>query len=99
MFSTLIASAVVLASWYGPYYHGRTTANGEIFNQYAMTAASPYLPFGKRLRVCLNGCVVVRINDRGPFTGGRQLDLSKAAADAIGLTSQGVAHVSITPLN
>jgi rare lipoprotein A len=99
MFSTLIASALALASWYGPGYHGRPTASGEPFNQNAMTAASPYLPFGTRLKVCLNGCVVVRINDRGPFTGGRQLDLSKAAADAIGLTSQGVARVSITRLN
>lgn len=89
----------MLASWYGPYYHGRTTANGEIFNQFALTAAHRTLPFGTRLRVCLRGCTTVRINDRGPYSGGRELDLSRAAADAIGLTSQGVGHVSVTRLN
>ena len=89
----------MLTSWYGAYHHGRTTASGETFNQYALTAAHKTLPFGTRLRVCLQGCTTVRVNDRGPYSGGRELDLSKAAADAIGLTSQGVGHVSVTRLN
>lgn len=99
MFALIASATTLLASWYGPYYHGRMTANGEIYNQYAMTAASPNLPFGTRLRVCFRGCAVVRINDRGPFSGGRQLDLSRAAADAIGLTQQGVGLVTVERLN
>lgn len=88
-----------LASWYGEPYHGRRTANGEVYNMYSMTAAHRSLPFGTRVRVCNkqnDRCVTVRINDRGPFVGNREIDLSKAAADAIGLRSAGVGQVKIT---
>jgi rare lipoprotein A len=85
------------ASWYGPGFHGRRTASGERFNAGAYTAAHRHLPFGTRLRVVnkANGrAVVVRVNDRGPFHGGRILDLSHASARAIGLS--GVASVAIS---
>lgn len=87
------------ASWYGPGFHGNLTANGETYDQYAMTAAHKTLPFGTRLRVTntANGrSVVVRINDRGPFVAGRDLDLSRAAAEALGFA--GVATVRIEQL-
>ena len=90
-----------MASWYGPGFHGNLTANGEWFNQYAMTAAHRSLPFGTMVRVTnLNNgrSVVVRINDRGPFTRGRVIDLSTAAAEAIGLINSGVAPVDIQVL-
>lgn len=78
------------ASWYGPGFHGETTANGEIYNMYAMTAAHKTLPFGTWLKVTYNGrSVFVRINDRGPYVGGRFLDLSAGSAHAIGLTGVG----------
>jgi rare lipoprotein A len=89
------------ASWYGPGFHGARTANGESFNQYAMTAAHRTLPFGTQVRVTnLNNgrSVVVRINDRGPFSGGRVLDLSKGAASQLGVISSGVAPVRIDVL-
>lgn len=89
------------ASWYGPGFHGRRTANGEIFNQNAMTAAHRTLPFGTRIRVTNlrnNRQVTVRVNDRGPFTGGRILDLSAGAARAIGLERAGVGPVRIEVL-
>ncbi|MEB3282651.1 MAG: septal ring lytic transglycosylase RlpA family protein, partial [Lyngbya sp.] len=89
------------ASWYGPGFHGRLTANGERFNQYEMTAAHRSLPFGTTVRVTNtnNGrSVVVRINDRGPFSGGRIIDLSVAAAEAIGMISSGVAPVKVEVL-
>ena len=73
---------------------GSRTANGERLNCSAMTAAHRTLPFGTLLRVCHSGCVVVRINDRGPFVRGRQIDLSPAAARAIGLHQTG--HVAIS---
>lgn len=91
--ATSFASTVV-ASWYGPGFHGRTTANGERFNQYAMTAAHKHLPFGTLVRVTHKGrSVTVRINDRGPFIRGRSIDLSKGAARAIGCA--GVCRVSM----
>jgi len=70
------------ASWYGPGFHGKRTANGERFNTHALIAAHKTLPFGSRVRVTneRTGRSVVRINDRGPFVGGRVIDLSKAAA-------------------
>lgn len=96
--NTIIATSLyMLTSWYGPGFHGRLTANGEVYNQYAMTAAHKTLPFGTRLKVCLDGCVVVRVNDRGPYIGGRELDLSYGAAKAIGLVGRGVAHVRVNP--
>jgi rare lipoprotein A len=86
------------ASWYGPGFHGRRTANGERFNQYAMTAAHKSLPFGTRMRVTnlVNGrSVIVRINDRGPFIPGRVLDLSQGAAQEIGIISSGTGNVKM----
>ena len=90
------AGGSMLASWYGPYFHGRTTANGETYNMYGLTAAHKTLPFGTKLRVCYQECVDVRINDRGPYIGARELDLSYGAAKAVGLIQPGVAPVSVT---
>lgn len=87
-----------MASYYCCYFHGRTTASGERFNQYALTAAHRSLKFGTRVRVTnLNNgkSVVVKINDRGPFVGGRVIDLSLGAAQAIGMVGSGVAPVSL----
>jgi rare lipoprotein A len=89
------------ASWYGPGFHGARTANGESFNQYGLTAAHRNLPFGTQVRVTnLNNgrSVLVRINDRGPFVGGRVIDLSQGAASVIGVTNTGVAPVRIDVL-
>lgn len=88
-----------MASWYGPGFHGKRTANGERFNTHALTAAHRTLPFGARVRVTnkTNGrSIVVRINDRGPFIGGRVIDLSNASARAIGVS--GVAKVALARL-
>jgi rare lipoprotein A len=95
----ILTTLSVISSWYGPGFHGRSSANGERFNQYQLTAAHKSLPFGTRLKVCYRGCAVVRVTDRGPFISGRDLDLSKGAADAIGLTNSGVGRVSITRLS
>ena len=89
------------ASWYGPGFHGRLTANGERYNQNAMTAAHRRLRFGTRVRVTnlKNGrSVVVRINDRGPYINGRVIDVSAAAARTLGMIKSGVAPVKITIL-
>ena len=94
--SSVQAGGSMLSSWYGGYFHGRTTANGETYNMYGHTAAHKTLPFGTKLRVCYQGCVDVRINDRGPYIGARELDLSYGAAQAIGLTHPGVDYVSFT---
>lgn len=87
----------MLSSWYGPGLQGNYTASGEIFNMYDYTAASPYLPFGTTLQVCYYDCTTVRVNDRGPYVGGRELDLSYGAAQAVGL--YGVDYVDVTVLN
>ena len=92
------AAGTMLSSWYGGYFHGRTTANGETYNMYGYSAAHKTLPFGTKLRVCYQGCVDVYINDRGPFIGDRELDLSYGAAQAIGLIEPGVANVQVTYL-
>ena len=92
------ANSRMVTGYYADYFHGRTTANGETFNMYDLTAASPYLPFGTKLRVCYSGCVDVRINDRGPFIGNRTLDLSYGAASRIGLLGPGVAWTTVTYL-
>jgi rare lipoprotein A (peptidoglycan hydrolase) len=87
-----------LASWYGPGFHGKTTASGEIFHQEKFTAAHRTLPWGSRVRVTnlANGkSVEVRINDRGPFGKGRIIDLSKAAAMALGMVGAGLASVRV----
>ena len=96
--SPVLATGSMLSSWYGPYFHGRLTANGERYDMYGYTAAHKTLPFGTQLRVCYEGCVDVRINDRGPFIGARELDLSYGAAKAIGLVKPGVANVQVSYL-
>ena len=76
------------ASWYGPKFHGKFTANGEVYDQMALTAAHKYLSFGTLLKITnpKNGkSVIVRINDRGPYIEGRELDLSKGAAIELGI--------------
>jgi rare lipoprotein A len=84
-FSTTITQANVQASFYCCEFHGRKTASGERFNQWAMTAAHKFLKFGTKVRVTHKGkTVTVTINDRGPYVRGRTLDLSKGAARAIG---------------
>ncbi|MET3497745.1 septal ring lytic transglycosylase RlpA family protein [Variovorax boronicumulans] len=87
------------ASWYGIQFHQRKTANGERFDMSAMTAAHKTLPFNTRVcvRSLVNGSeVLVRINDRGPYTQGRVIDLSRAAADRIGLTGLGIKQVALS---
>ena len=88
-----------VASWYGARFAGRKTASGERFDPGQMTAAHRTLPFGSRVRVTHSGkSVVVRINDRGPFHGGRVIDLSKAAADELGLVGAGSGRVQLALL-
>ena len=87
-----------VASWYGGKFHGRLTSSGEVFDTNDLTAAHKSLPFGTIVKVTNldNGrSVVVRINDRGPFVEGRIIDLSRAAAEALGMLGLGVAHVSL----
>nr|WP_294993014.1 septal ring lytic transglycosylase RlpA family protein [uncultured Sediminibacterium sp.] len=89
-----------MASFYGAGdgYHGRKTANGEIFNKNKLTAAHKTIPFGTVVKVknLSNGKTIkVRINDRGPFVKGRIIDLSEKAAKKIEMTKQGVVEVSL----
>ena len=95
----ILTTLSVISSWYGPGFHGSLSANGERYNQYALTAAHKTLPFGTRLQVCFKRCAVVRVTDRGPYVYGRELDLSKGAADVIGLTGSGVGRIKVTRLN
>jgi len=84
--------------YYGQKFHGRTTASGEVFDMNKFTGAHKKLPFGTQMRVTNddNGkSVVIRINDRGPFVKGRELDLSKAAAQEIGLIPYGVKKLKV----
>ena len=95
------ASGCTSASHYGvgDGYHGRTTANGETYNAYGNSVAHRWLPFGTRLKVTnqSNGrSVIVRVNDRGPYVGGRDLDLSYGAFSSIASPSQGIARVCYT---
>lgn len=96
---TYAASVQVgVASWYGPGLQGNLTANGETFDMNRLTAAHPSLPFNTRVRVTNqhNGrSVIVRINDRGPFVGGRIIDLSRAAASELGMINRGTATVTL----
>ena len=90
------------ASWYGARHHGNRTASGERFNQNALTAAHRQLPFGTRVKVTNldnDKSVVVRINDRGPHTRGRLIDLSRAAAEQIGMLRSGTAPVRVQSLS
>ena len=87
-----------MASYYGPKYHGRKTASGEVFDMYQFTAAHQQLPFGTKLKVTnlSNGkTVTVRVNDRGPFVGNRILDLSYGAAKQLDMLSTGVTEVKL----
>lgn len=91
-----------VASYYGKRFHGRPTASGERFDMHELTAAHRTLPFGSRVRVTnpANGkSVVVRINDRGPFHGGRVIDLSRSAAEAVGLIARGSGRVELALLD
>ena len=90
------APFIALASWYGPGFYGNLTANGEVYTGNEYTAAHKTLPFGTRVRVTNPGTgqsIVVRVNDRGPYVGARQFDLSRAAAYAVGLIYPGVASL------
>ena len=86
------------ASWYGKKYHGRPTSNGERYDMYAMTAAHPTLPipsYVRVTRVSTGRTVVLRVNDRGPFIGGRVIDLSYVAAYKLGVLTPGSAEVIV----
>jgi rare lipoprotein A len=86
------------ASWYGKKYHGKPTSNGERYDMYGMTAAHPTLPipsYVRVTRVATGKTVVLRINDRGPFLGGRVIDLSYVAAHKLGVLSPGSAEVIV----
>lgn len=90
--------ATGIASWYGPQFHGKQTANGEIFDQHDMTAAHPTLPMPVLARVTNleNGkSVIVRVNDRGPFAAGREIDMSRKAAEVLGFVQKGTAKVRV----
>jgi rare lipoprotein A len=87
-----------IASWYGPGFHGRYTANGEVYDQNDVTAAHPTLPLPSMVRVTNleNGrSLAVRVNDRGPFVDGRIIDLSRRSAQLLGIERAGVAHVRV----
>ncbi len=87
-----------IASWYGIDFHGRKTANGEVYDMDAVSAAHPTLPLPSYVRVTNlenNRSIVVRVNDRGPFKPGRIIDLSKRAAHQLGFIRQGTARVNV----
>lgn len=91
-----------LASWYGGQFHNRRTAQGTRFDSRAMTAAHPFLPFGTRLLVHsprTGKSVVVKVNDRGPYVDNRVIDLSRSAAEKLGILRAGVSPVTISVLN
>lgn len=93
-----IRSWRAVASWYGEDFHGRTTASGSPFDMYAATAAHPSLPLGSLVRIVnpKNGrSQLARINDRGPYVDGRELDMSYLVASRLGLVERGVAAVRI----
>lgn len=90
------------ASYYGKAHHGKKTASGKRFNMHAMTAAHRSLPFGTQLKVTSKDTgksVIVTINDRGPYAGGRILDLSQEAARQLGVIKQGVGVVTLEKIN
>ncbi|HHK67129.1 hypothetical protein DRJ24_03430 [Candidatus Acetothermia bacterium] len=89
---------VGIASWYGPGFDGNYTANGEIYDMNGISAAHKTLPFGTIVRVVdleTGRSVVVRINDRGPFVEGRIIDLSKGAAERLGIIDKGITKVGL----
>lgn len=98
-FADYVYKSTAVASYYADKFHGRKTSNGEIFNMYALTAAHKTLPFNTKVKVTnlTNGkSVIVRINDRGPFVKGREIDLSKAAASKLDMIKSGTAKVKLT---
>jgi len=95
-------SAVGLASWYGADFHGRRTANGETFNMHSLTAAHRTLPLQCTVKVtnlANNRSLFVRVNDRGPFTGNRLIDLSAQSAKLLGFYDRGLAKVKVELVN
>ena len=91
-----------IASWYGPGFHGKRTANGERYNMYAMTAAHKLLPMNTTVRVTnlrTGRSIHVRINDRGPFIPGRVIDLSKTAAARLGILAAGTGRVRVEAID
>jgi len=91
-----------IASWYGPGFHGNLTANGEVYDMYGISAAHKTLPFGTIVRVVeieTGRSIVVRINDRGPFIEGRIIDLSKGAAEKLGIVEKGITKVGLRILH
>jgi|SRR5690554_2378736 len=93
-----VDKGMMKASWYGPRFHGKLTANGEVYDQMAFTAAHKWLKFGTLLRItnpANNKSIIVRINDRGPYIPGRHLDLSKAAAMELDIIKKGVAKLKV----
>jgi len=91
-----------LASWYGPQFHGRKTANGDVFNMNALTAAHTTLPMPSYVRVTneANGrWLILKINDRGPFVGNRLIDVSRRAAQLLGFEKKGVTRVRVQAVN
>ena len=94
-------AGIVLASWYGPGFAGRPTASGTPFDPAAFTCASPILPLGARIRVTrldTRQILALTVTDRGPYVGGRGLDLSQAAAAALGFQRQGLAALAVEVL-
>lgn len=90
--------AVGLASWYGDFFHGRQTANGEVYDMEALSAAHPTLPmptYAKVTNLKNNRSIIVRVNDRGPYKEGRIIDLSRRAAQMLGFHNQGLAPVRV----
>ncbi len=90
--------AVGLASWYGADFHGRRTANGEVFDANALTAAHPTMPLPSYARVTsltTGRSVLVRVNDRGPFHSNRVLDMSRRTAEMLGVRNAGIAKVQV----
>lgn len=90
-----------IASWYGPGFHGKKTASGERFNQYSISAAHKILPLGTEVRVTNlenHRSLILRINDRGPFVDDRVIDLSRGAAQRLGVIGKGTARVRIQSL-
>lgn len=97
-----IDQGTMTASWYGPKFNGKKTANGEVYNEAAYTAAHKKYSFGTLLKITNpknNKSVIVRINDRGPYVKGRELDLSKASAIDLGITSHGVAKLKVEQIS
>ena len=98
----LIDRGEMIASWYGPGFHGRKTASGEVYDQMAYTAAHKTMRFGTLLKITNpdNGkYIIVRINDRGPYIKGRDLDLSKYAASELGMIEKGVTMLEVKEID